>query len=71
MTIDLYGSLSPFVFKIRALLDWVIEMRFTLEYLFPSLHVVFVYNIRRLKSQITLTKNNMIDLGLNPGQLVR
>ena len=35
------------------------------------LPVIFVYNICHLMSQMTLTKNNMKNLGLNSVQMVR
>ena len=41
-----------------------------MRYFCPFLHVVFVYNTRRLMSQMNLTKNILKDLVLNPVQLV-
>ena len=38
---------------------------------YPFLNVVFIYNTNRLMIHMTLTKNNMTNLGLNPVQLVR
>ena len=37
----------------------------------PLSHLVIIYNTCCLVIQMTLTKNILINLGLNPGQMVR
>ena len=52
--------------NIRAIYNRVIETRFTQGVTFCIfLHVVFVYNTRRLMSQMNMTKKNLKNLVLN------
>ena len=71
MTFDLHTAVSSLAVSFAHFLigSWKRVLLWCLFSYF--LHIVFFHNPRRLMSQMIPMKNNLINLDLNPGHLVR
>ena len=71
MHIDLYAAVSSLAVRFAHFLIGEPKCVLLQRFFCPSLHVVFVYNTCYLMNQMTPKKENLKNLDLNPGQLVR
>ena len=71
MTFDLNASVISLAVSFMYFLIGSSKRVYYGVYFCPFFHFVFIYNTRHFMSQMTLTKNNLTNLGPNPGQLVR
>ena len=70
MTYNLYAVVSSLAVSFAHLLICSLKRVYSGVYSCPFLSAVFIYDTRHMMSQITLTKKNLKNTGLNPGQMV-